>query len=72
MNDHPNRPKKPRRRGDVAAAITAYVQEHPHAQYFEMLEDLHSRGYKVNRHGSYELMQLFKAARQAAQEKSER
>jgi hypothetical protein len=55
-----------RRRGDVSAAIGAYMQEHPHAGYFEMLNDLHARGYRVNRHGSTEMMRLWESAREVA------
>jgi hypothetical protein len=51
--------RKKRRRGDVAAAINAYMQQNPNAQYFEMLNDLHAGGYRVNRHGNIGLMNLW-------------
>jgi hypothetical protein len=69
MSQHSYQPKKNRRRGDVAAAISAYLQQNPHAQYFDMLEGLHSKGYRVNRHGNAELMTLYQDARQVAQQK---
>ena len=69
MSQHSDRPRKNRRRGDIAAAITAYMHQNPHAQYFEMLEDLHARGYRVNRHGNAGLMTLYLNARHAAQQK---
>lgn len=58
------RPK--RRRGDVSAAIISYMREHPHADYFAMLNDLHASGYRVNRHGNSELMALWRTAREEA------
>jgi hypothetical protein len=61
--------QKKRRRGDVAEAINAYMQQNPNADYFEMLYDLHARGYRVNRHGNTGLMRLWLKARAEAREK---
>ena len=55
-----------RRRGDVHAAIFAYMQQYPHAGYFEMLNDLHAQGYRVNRHGNGDLVRQWRSAREAA------
>jgi hypothetical protein len=60
-----SRRSKPRR-GDVSAAIVAYLRENPDADYFEMLNDLHARGYRVNRHGNTELRSLWKSVREEA------
>lgn len=58
--------QKKRRRGDVADAISAYMLQKPSADYFEMLYDLHARGYRVNRHGNSRLMDLWLKAREEA------
>jgi hypothetical protein len=58
MSNPPGNRKK-RRRGDVEAAINAYMKLNPSAQYFEMLNDLHAKGYRVNRHGNIGLMSLW-------------
>ena len=58
MSKPPKSPKK-RRRGDVVEAINAYMKQSPDAGYFEMLSDLHARGYRVNRHGNSALMSLW-------------
>lgn len=55
----PSDRRKKRRRGDVPEAINAYMRQNPNAQYFEMLNDLHARGYRVNRHGNSKLMSLW-------------
>lgn len=62
----PSDGQKKRRRGDVAEAISAYTQQSPDADYFEMLNDLHARGYRVNRHGNSGLMELWLRACAAA------
>jgi hypothetical protein len=56
--------KPKRRRGDVSQAIIAYMREHPDADYFEMLNDLQARGYRVNRHGNTQLMAQWQSARE--------
>jgi hypothetical protein len=67
MSDSPSEARRPkRRRGDVSTAIAAYLREHPQADYFAMLNDLHAAGYRVNRHGNSELMALWRAAREEA------
>jgi hypothetical protein len=67
MSESPSESRRPkRRRGDVAAAIASYIREHPHADYFAMLNDLHAAGYWVNRHGNSDLMALWRAAREEA------
>ena len=63
MAEPPSEARRPKRRhGDVAAAITGYMREHPHADYFEMLNDLYVDGYRVNRHGNIGLMEQWQAA----------
>jgi hypothetical protein len=44
----PSDGRKKRRRGDVEAAINAYMKQSPNAQYFEMLNDLHAQGYRLH------------------------
>jgi hypothetical protein len=60
----PGSTKPKRRRGDVPTAIASYMREHPTADYFTMLNDLHAQGYRINRHGNTELMRLWRAARE--------
>jgi hypothetical protein len=59
----PSKGQQKRRRGDVAETIIAYMKQSPNADYFEMLDDLHARGYRVNRHGNRALMSLWLKAR---------
>jgi hypothetical protein len=58
--------RKKRRSGDVAEAIKVYMEQNPDAQYFDLLDDLHARGYRVNRHGNIGLMDLWLTAREEA------
>jgi len=52
-----------RKGGDLRGIVARYMREHPDAQYFEMLSDLHRQGYRVNRHGSAELLGYWQDAR---------
>jgi hypothetical protein len=65
----PSDGQKKRRRGDVEEAINAYMQQNPNADYFEVLNDLHARGYRVNRHGNSGLMSIWLKARAEVREK---
>ena len=55
-----------KRNGGVSEAMVAYAAANPRAQYFEALTYLHSCGYRVNRHGSAELLGAWKRAQAEA------
>ena len=61
-----SRKRSGRNGGDLAAIIRSYVQQHPDAQYQEVLDGLHAQGYRINRHGSRQLYGLWEDARREA------
>ncbi len=55
-----NTGRKPLRDAD----IEAFLKRYPDAQYHEMLDALHSAGFRINRHGSAEILGRYKRAKE--------
>ena len=54
-----NTGRKPLRDAD----IEAFLKRHPDAQYQEMLDGLHTAGFRVNRHGSADILGRYERAK---------
>jgi hypothetical protein len=56
--------KNPGRKPLRDADIEAFLKRNPDAQYQEMLDAFHRAGFRVNRHGSAEILGRYQRAKE--------